>query len=228
KVYISGRWIGHYNDDKDNNFCLHFDQEKEGSDVNGDIVYTRLNKSSKLDMRHIIFCVITDKRNKDCHDGCKDFRGVISAEGSKIVGTYDKGGKTVGTFTMEKRPLLTMHHVNTELEGEWTGCYDDDEEENRLKITFDGGKGNHKLDGVIGKGKIDGNPIWIILRIIDFFKHKIIVCAVSRVGQTKCEGNCTDFQMTMVSSGMIQGEYKDQDGQGTFRLYKTTQKDILG
>ncbi|CAC5367862.1 unnamed protein product [Mytilus coruscus] len=172
-------------------------------------------------MRHVIFCVVSDKKNKDCHAGCKDFKGVISAEGSRIVGTYDKGGKTVGTFIMEKRPLLTMHHVNTELEGEWSGCYDDDEGK-ELTIKFDGGKGNQKLDGVIGKGKIDESPIWIILRIIDFFKHKIIVCAVSRVGQTKCEGNCTDFQMTMVSAGMIQGEYKGPEGKGTFRLYKTT------
>lgn len=89
------------------------DQEKrvselEGSDVNGHTVYTRVNDCN-VNLRHLTFCVTTDKKNQECHAGCKDFRGVISIEGSKIVGTYEKNGKTAGTFTMEKRPVLTLH-----------------------------------------------------------------------------------------------------------------------
>lgn len=84
----------------------------EGTDVNGSTVHIKLKQTSDLDRRHIIICVLPDvkpgKDQKDGKDGCTDFRGVISAERSRIVGMSEKHGATVGIFIMEKRPKLTM------------------------------------------------------------------------------------------------------------------------
>lgn len=84
----------------------------EGTDINGSTVHIKLKQTSDLDRRHIIICVIHDvkpgKDQKDGKGGCTDFRGVISAERSRIVGMSEKHGATVGIFIMEKRPKLTM------------------------------------------------------------------------------------------------------------------------
>lgn len=90
-----------------------------------------------------------------------------------------------------------------------------------MTLNFEEADESQKQIGVIGTGNLFGSRIWIILRLIDFFKHRIHVCGVTKVGQNMCEGNCTDFQMTMVPDGMIQGEYKSPDANGTFRLNKT-------
>ncbi|CAG2221778.1 unnamed protein product [Mytilus edulis] len=126
KVYISGRWIGHYNDDKDNNFCLYLDQDEmvselEGSDVNGHTVYTRINDSRQ-----------------------------------------------------------------------WTGCYDDDDKK-QLTLNFEEADESQQSNGVIGTGKLFGSRIWIILRLIDFFKHRIHVCGVTKSWSKQVRGQLYRF-----------------------------------